>query len=234
MTLAIQPRLFELWITQTFLSAKELGHIVREIPPPILHSENLMASFPVVNLALNANDRGRSSDKFSSRVQGRNFKFVIIAVVVLFPIVVLFAFYSSLNVVATNAPFFHFLNSGSSNGIATNSENITSIGNLNATAIQSSFQSPNFLPNISVPSEYLIVLIVLIFFLVSAVVVMDFRRQQNVIGCGGTATLEEQRVEVANLLDNAVSELRGGSEYRRTVLECYRKISELLEAKNLL
>jgi len=33
-------------------------------------------------------------------------------------------------------------------------------------------------------------------------------------------------------LDDAVSQLVRGNEYRRTVLECYRKISEVLEAKS--
>ncbi len=44
--------------------------------------------------------------------------------------------------------------------------------------------------------------------------------------------LEKQRNEVANILDQTVSDLRRGGEYRQTVLECYRKICEILESRS--
>ncbi len=164
----------------------------------------------------------------------RRAKITIIVAILAFPIAVLFAFYSSLNVVATNAPLFNFLNLGSPSGIyftATINNTITSI-ELNASAIQNSPQFPNFFPSISVPSAYLVAIIVIVFFIVGLAVVRNVRRQNSVTGFDGAKDLESQRIEVANALDDAVSELRRGNEYRRTVLECYRRISELLEAKS--
>jgi len=166
--------------------------------------------------------------------RGRNAKFAIVAAIFAFPITVLFAFYSSLNVVATNAPLFNFINLGSPKGIyVTTTANYTRITVvLNTSAIQNSQQFSSFLPTISIPGAYLVATIVIVFFIVGLAVVRNVRRQNSVSGFEGTKDLEMQRIEIANVLDDAVSELRRGNEYRKTVLECYRRISELLEAKS--
>jgi len=151
-----------------------------------------------------------------------------------FPIIVLFAFYSSLNVVATNTPLFNFLNLDSSKGIyetITSNYNLTTVV-LNTSAIQNGQQFSNLFPSISIPGYYLIATIVIVFLLVGLAIVRNVRRQISVTGFDTSNDLEMQRIGVANVLDDAISELRRGNEYRRTVLECYRRISELLEAKS--
>jgi hypothetical protein len=172
--------------------------------------------------------------KNNSWGRGRNAKFAIIVAILAFPIIVLFAFYSSLNVVATNTPLFNFLNLGSSNGIyetITPNYNLTTVV-LNTSEIQNGQQFPNFFPSISIPGYYLIVMIVIVFLLVGLAVVRNVRRQNSVTGFDAGKDLEIQRIGVANVLDDAISELRRGNEYRLTVLECYRRIIELLEAKS--
>jgi hypothetical protein len=175
---------------------------------------------------LNSGDETKSES-------GRRAKFAIIVAIIAFPVTVLFAFYSSLKVVATNGPLFNFLNLGSQgvNVNGTFNPTITSV-ELNASAIQSSQQFPNFFPSISIPSSYLIAVIVIVFLIVGLAIVRNVRQQKIVAGFGEAEDFETKRIEVANLLDDAVSELRRGNEYRMTVLECYRRISELLEAKS--
>ena len=164
---------------------------------------------------------------------GRRSKFAIIVAIIAFPLTVLFALYSSLNVVAANAPLFNFLNLGSQGGYVNGTFNYTiTSGELNASAIQNSQQFPNLFPSISIPSSYLVATIVIVFLIVSLAIMRNVRRQKSVTGFDGAKDLETQRIEVASVLDDAISELRRGNEYRRTVLECYRRISELLEAKS--
>ena len=74
--------------------------------------------------------------------------------------------------------------------------------------------------------------IVIVFLVVGLAIVRNVRQQKIVAGFDDAKDFETKRIEVANLLDDAVSELRRGNEYRMTVLECYRRISELLEAKS--
>jgi len=158
----------------------------------------------------------------------------IIVAILVFPIIVLMAFYSSLNVVATNTPLFNFLNLGSPKGIyetTTANYNLTSVL-LNTSAIQNGQQFPNFFPSISIPGYYLIAMIVIVLLLVGLTIVRNVRRQNSITGFDTSGDLEMQRIEVANVLDDAVLELRRGNDYRRAVLECYRRISELLEAKS--
>ena len=141
------------------------------------------------------------------------------------------AFNASLNVTATNGPLFP--NAGGLGGVY-----FTSTGNISSTTFvllnESSFQNssfPDILPQI--PESLIIILILIVFVGVSLAVVINTRRRTFARTPGfDSDELEKQRNEVANILDQTVSDLRRGGEYRQTVLECYRKICEILESRS--
>jgi len=170
----------------------------------------------------------KTSDKEGS---GRNpIRLILkLAVIIAFPLFVVIAFYASLNVTATNGPLFP--NAGGPGGVY-----FTSTGNVSSTTFillnETSFQNssfPNILPQI--PESLIIILILAVFAGVSLVVLMNTRRGTIALATGfDVEELEKQRNEVANILDQTVSHLRWGGEYRQTVLECYRKICEILES----
>ena len=154
-----------------------------------------------------------------------------LAVIIAFPLFVVIAFYASLNVTATNGPLFP--NAGGLGGVY-----FTSTGNVSSNTFillnETSFQNssfPNILPQI--PESLIIILILAVFAGVSLVVLMNTRRGTIALATGfDVEELEKQRNEVANILDQTVSHLRWGGEYRQTVLECYRKICEILESRS--
>ena len=153
--------------------------------------------------------------------------------IIAFPILILLAFYASLNVTATNGPIFANL-SGLNNLFSRPGFNIseTTLALVN----QSSFQNASFpvlLPQISLPAGFIIAIILAMFFLVSMSVLLNLRRQNSTLidGFDGESELQKERERVADILDLTISELRHGEEYRQTVLECYRKICEILESK---
>jgi hypothetical protein len=154
-----------------------------------------------------------------------------LVVIIAFPLLVVIAFYASFNVTATNGPLFP--NAGGLGGVY-----FTSTGNISSTTFvllnESSFQNssfPNILPQI--PESLIIILILVVFAGVSLAVVMNTRRRSIVLTTGfDVEELEKQRNEVANILDQTVTDLRRGGEYRQTVLECYGKICEILESRS--
>jgi hypothetical protein len=166
--------------------------------------------------------------------RSQSVKISAVIAILAFPIFVLFAYYSSLKVVASNAPLFKFFNPGSPNNLyitsTANYSQITIV--LNTSAIQNTQQFPNFLPSISIPEAYIIGAIVIAFLIVGITVVRNVRRQNSVSSFDAEDYLEKQRDQIAKLLDDTISELKHGDECRRTILECYRRISELLEAKS--
>jgi hypothetical protein len=153
--------------------------------------------------------------------------------VVAFPILVVLAFYSSLNVIATNGPLFSsFGNLGGLYYTVTNNASQITTVFLNQSSVQNE-SFPSFLPAISIASGYLIAIIVILLVAVSLSVILNFRRQSAAIDYSfeSEAELEKKRNEVADILDRAVLELRQGSEYRQTVIECYKRISEILASR---
>jgi hypothetical protein len=157
-----------------------------------------------------------------------------IAAIIVFPFLILLAFYSSLNVTATNGPIFaNFtgFNNLFSRPTINFSETTLPFGN------QSSFENASFpvlLPQIPIPSSVLITIILLLFFVVSISVLLNLRRQNSsqVAEFDSDTELQKERSDVADILDRTILELRQGGEYRQTVLECYRKICDILEFKS--
>ncbi len=152
-----------------------------------------------------------------------------LAAIIVFPFLVLIAFFASLNVSATNGPLFP--NVGGFGGLYfTTSSNLSSTTFivLNESSVQNS-SFPNLFPQIP---ESLLILLILVIFAGTSLAVISSTRRRNISLAGGfeEGTVEDQRKQVATILEQTVLDLRGGGEYRETVLECYRKISELLEA----
>jgi len=97
---------------------------------------------------------------------------------------------------------------------------------VNAFNPNASFDLPN------IPESIVVGIIVLLFAIVSFGIFRNLRSSTRlVLGFNPEEDLKE-REEVAKVLDDAVSKLEMGGEYQRTVLECYRQITEILEKKS--
>ena len=177
----------------------------------------------------------RDAGRFIGRKHDSYFKTLSkIAAIIAFPFLILLAFYSSLNVTATDGPIFgNFteLNSFFSRPTINFSETTLYFGN------QSSLQNASFpaiLPQISIQGSILIAIILLLFLAVSSSILLNLRRNNSsqVEGFDSVAELQKQRSDIADILDRTILELRQGEEYRRTVLQCYMKICEILELRS--
>jgi len=155
----------------------------------------------------------------------------VVAVISL-PILVLLAFYSSLNVTATNGPLLPNF------GPAGNLFNLTARPGQTSTfpgnfTTEQNLSFPNIFPNVSIPSSLVTALIIVLLIIVGLFLAVNLRWQSTSFASGFTNDeVEKQRTKVADILDKAVQELRQGSEYRRTVLECYKRICEILETRS--
>jgi hypothetical protein len=159
--------------------------------------------------------------------------FLVLAAIIVLPLLVLTAFYSSLNVTATNGPIFPGFGFPGGTGNQTNrlEINITATGN---SSIPASQIYPNIFPNISVPSYLLSAIVAILMTLVGAVIILNLRIRGPSMATGfdDEGELDKDRRDVADVLDRAALELRKGGEYRETVLECYRRICSILETKS--
>jgi hypothetical protein len=154
------------------------------------------------------------------------------AVIIVFPLFVLVSFYASLNVRATSGSLIP--NLGGVGGLY-----LTSTNNISQTTFflvnQSSIQSrsfPGLLP--AIPASFLVVLILILFVAFSLALILKTSRQGTTTQSTGfnEDELENRRKQVADALDQTASELTLGGEYRQTVLECYRKLSKILELRS--
>jgi hypothetical protein len=155
---------------------------------------------------------------------------IVFAASVAFPVLVVLAFSASLNVRATGGSLFP--NFGAVGGPSSGNVSQITLITINMTSIQNG-SFPNLLP-VSVPTGFLALVILVVLVAVSLSIVANYRRENTLTTSGfeSDAWLEEKRNEVAQALDRAVSSLKQGSEYRQTVLECYRQICEILEARS--
>lgn len=157
-----------------------------------------------------------------------------ISAAIAFPVLVVSALYASLNVSATSGPLF--TNLSSLNGIfytETYNNSLSTITLVNQSSVQS-LSFPNFLPRFSIPPNYLIGIVLALFVAISLSVILNMRRQvsSTAYGFESEEELDKRRNEVADVLDKTARELRQGGEYRNTVLECYKKICEILESRS--
>lgn len=158
---------------------------------------------------------------------------VALAVLALFvfPLLVVSAFVGAGNinpVMVPLKPFNPFGNGLSNQTLNTRLPNMTSF--------------PFELPQVNIPNIFpslpydLFFEILLVVILVVAVVGVLMRttlgKRSRSFNAPDEADIEEERKEVARVLDETVNRLRQGSNYRDTVLECYRQISQILEKES--
>lgn len=150
------------------------------------------------------------------------------------PILILAAFHGASTIVVSNAPLFRFENGAPSNGlnqsnIGARNENYTG-SNISATSM-----NLNPLPSLNLPTvspDEVIAMILVVFAVVTFGVVRNLRYSRRVVLGFEAEEQMKERAAVAKVLDDAVDKLRLGGEYRMTVLQCYRLISEILEKKS--
>jgi hypothetical protein len=157
---------------------------------------------------------------------------LMLASIAALPIVVLLAFYASLNVTASDALLLP--NFGLPKGLG----NLTARYTLNyTTGANASYPSsepiPSIFPTVTIPPYFLTALIIVVLVIISVFLIRSVRMQSAVVSeFSEEDYIEKQRNEVADILDKAVFQLRQGQEYRQTVLECYRRICEILEDRS--
>jgi hypothetical protein len=168
--------------------------------------------------------QGTGNRKFSKTL-------LTLILLAIFPVLILTAFYSSLNVTATNGPLFKFGNLGQpANNVPVNTFNETIFFTENNTSL---FNQPNnSFPSLpAIPGNFIILLILLAFLAVGIGLVRNLRRQNSMSGFDLSEDAKTKRAEIVDALDTALSQLERGGDYRDTILECYRKISQIIETK---
>jgi hypothetical protein len=158
--------------------------------------------------------------------------------IVILPLLVVSAFYASLAVVPTYSPLFHFNFTFPANDntlnlssvITTNSNGTFTLYFLNGTLVQQN--SPQLFPTI--PSSYLTFFAIVLFAVAALGLVYNIRvsRRRNLEFAPLEEEEERERQEIARILDLTISKLREGEEYRKTVLECYKQICDMLEKRS--
>ncbi len=100
---------------------------------------------------------------------------------------------------------------------------------LNGTLVQQN--SPQLFPTI--PSSYLTFFVIVLFGVAALGLVYNIRvsRRRN-LEFEPLEERERRKEEIARILDLTISKLREGEEYRKTVLECYKLICEMLEKRS--
>src|SRR5579872_2176214 len=142
---------------------------------------------------------------------------LILLLLAIFPILILTAFYSSLNVAATNGPIFKFGGFGQpANNIVVTSFNDTIFGNTNNTGL---FNQPNstFFSLPPIPESFVVALVILAFLAVGIGLFRNFQRQRQLSGFDLSEEAKAKRAEVVAALDDALSQLGRGEGYRETI-----------------
>ena len=158
---------------------------------------------------------------------------------VVLPLLISLAFYSSLSIVATSASPFRF-------GNLQQNGNLVFVTTVNETQVTTAFNESAFLNPPSFPfslSLPTLPLSVLVIFIVAMCLALSLGLFRNLRRSGRTVTEfqagdessptdKKDREEVAQIIDVTIQKLRQGSSYRETVLECYRQITSILELKS--
>jgi hypothetical protein len=181
----------------------------------------------------------------STRRRRQSFLVVVVVLLLLslvvLPLLIAMAFYSSLGLVAAGStPFKFATNQQQPLGFTiltrtVNESSVTTTTIVNETPFFQ-FPSLDFLPRLpTIPTSLLIALVVAIFLLVSLGLVRNMRRRGAAIAGfdSNTSPKEEDEKkkkaeELAQILDDAVQKLRQGDAYRETVLECYKRVTALI------
>jgi hypothetical protein len=156
------------------------------------------------------------------------------------PLIIVIAFSASIHVTPAVSPLFSVGSAGpQSFGQSTTVTTVTLNSTLTVTigTNHGTLQGPETLQGLNfslppIPPSYIVALIVVLFAVVTFGIARNLRAPR-VTGFDVEEALEqEKRAEVSQALDALISKLRQGGEYREAVLECYHKISSILEAKS--
>ena len=158
---------------------------------------------------------------------------LIFLVLVVFPLLVLTAFYASLNVAANKGAIFKFGNfdqSQNNNILARSNETLYTF-TLNNTNLFNTQSNNSSFPFPAISTNLLIVLIFVLFGIVAAGLWRNFRAQRAISGFDLSEETKAKRAEIAGVLGDALTRLGQGGDYRGIILECYQKISQIIEIK---
>jgi len=154
----------------------------------------------------------------------------VLLLVLVFPLLVVVAYFSTRHVLPEIAGLSFSLPQG---GLAT-----ASVQSLNYSSLQAAsgqlFPSLNVLPSSGVSGINLVEVLLIVTVGVAALIVwrgLSTRRGRTTPFEDDGDLLAERRMKWAAILDAAAAKLNSGSSYRETVIQCYKMISELLEER---
>ncbi len=171
---------------------------------------------------------GTQSDARGRRT-GRYRKLLIIALTLfVFPLLVTSAFFAGSNLKVSPLSYHFAFNGGGVQGI----QNLTGSQPKVESPILPPFMTLSFplLPTVNLGEILFVVALVVIVALLLRVRRFNIKRVRPF----EETEFQEERLAVASILDNAAAKLNSGSEYRETVLQCYKLISQALEKKSAL
>jgi hypothetical protein len=167
-----------------------------------------------------------------ANIKSTRIRFIAIALALIaFPLLVVAVFYSSRNLVPSLAKFQFTLpfKAGSTTTIVV--ETTAQRNELNASAPAFLRFSLPHIPSLTYADILLLVAVIIVGY-VSLQAFMAVRHRRSIKPLSDIDELIEERAKVASILDETVRKLNLGSNYRDTVLKCYKLIAETLEARS--
>jgi hypothetical protein len=176
--------------------------------------------------------RDEAADGVGLSRPGRRFPVrvvLILAMILIFPLLVVVAFFATRHVLPEIGGFSFDLPQGGLPGTGVQSLNSTSL----RAASDQLFPSLNVLPSPDVPAINLVeVLLIVMLAIVGLIVWRGLSTRRGRTAPFEDDDLEDKRRKMAAILDAAAARINAGSSYRETVIQCYKLISELLEEKS--
>ena len=167
-----------------------------------------------------------------ANLESTRIRFIAVALALIaFPLLVAAVFYSSRNLVPSLAKFQFSLpfKAGSTTTII--AETTAQRNELNASAPAFLGLSFPHVPSVTY-ADILLVMAVIILAYVSVQVFRAVRHRRSIKPLSDIDELTQERAKVASILYETVRKLNLGSNYRETVLKCYKLIAETLETRS--
>jgi Domain of unknown function (DUF4129) len=186
-----------------------------------------------------------SNDKFPKLNSRERKAIALVLSLLVLPLLIVVAFSASLNITTSSGPLFN-LSEGAA-GELNNNRTVVVTTTIDSTLYVNTVSSAHQrnlgqqVVNSSITGispSYLIAILSALFLVVALGIVLNFRRSNRTTAAFYSEDGEEdeeerkkRRAQVSQALDEAISKLKEGGEYRKTVLECYRKIVAILEKR---
>jgi hypothetical protein len=167
-----------------------------------------------------------------ANLESTRIRFIAIALALIaFPLLVGVVFYSSRNLVPSLAKFQFTLpfKAGSTSTVV--AETAAKRNELNASAPSYLGFSLPHIPSVTYADILLLIAVIIVGY-ISIQAFRAVRRRRSIKPLTDIDELIEERAKVASILDETVQKLTLGSNYRDTVLKCYKLIAETLEARS--